>query len=87
MAGSDVNDQVRTLRQVRQENFLTCYEIFVCDDAMFTVSECMAISLTDLNGSAISPDEIQIATIIHQVSCSYHISLNFNAEEVGADGA
>ncbi|CZR65351.1 uncharacterized protein PAC_15251 [Phialocephala subalpina] len=67
MAGSEVNDQAQALRQVRHENFLTCYEIFVCDDAIFTVSECMAISLTDLNGSAIQPNEIQIATIIHQV--------------------
>jgi hypothetical protein len=86
MAASEVNDQAQALREVRHENFLTCYEIFVFDNAIFTVSECMAISLTDLNGSAISPNEIQIATIIHQVSCSYHISLNFNAEEVGADG-
>jgi hypothetical protein len=31
---------------------------FVCDDAIFTVSEYMAISLTDLNGSAIPPNEI-----------------------------
>jgi hypothetical protein len=47
----------------------------------------MAISLTDLNGSAIPPNEIQIATIIHQASCSYQNSLNFDTEEVGADGA
>ena len=71
IAGSEVNDQVQTLLQVRHENFLTCYEIFVCDEALFTVSEYMAISLADLNGSAIPPNEIQIATIIHQVSFSY----------------
>jgi hypothetical protein len=68
IAGSEVNDKAQVLRQVRHENFLTCYEIFGLDDAIFTVSECMAISLTDLNGSAIPPNEIQIATIIHQVS-------------------
>ncbi|KAH8772387.1 kinase-like domain-containing protein [Hyaloscypha finlandica] len=55
------------LLAVKHENFLTCYEIFVYDGAIFTVSECMAISLTDLNGSAIPPNEIQMATIIHQV--------------------
>jgi hypothetical protein len=68
IAGSEVNDKVPVLRQVRHENFLTCYKIFEFDDAIFTVSEYMAISLTDLNGSAIPPNEIQIATIIHQVS-------------------
>jgi hypothetical protein len=73
IAGSEPNNQAQTLRQVRHENFLTYYEIFVCDNAIFTVSECMAISLTDLNGSAIPPNEIQIATIIHQVSCSYKL--------------
>lgn len=86
IVGSEVNNKAQVLRQIRQENFLTCYEIFVFDNAIFTVSECMAISLTDLNGSAISPNEIQIATIIHQVSFSYQISLNFDAEKVGADG-
>ena len=86
IAGSEVDDQAQTLRQVRRENFLTCYEIFVCDDAIYTVSECMAISLTDLNGSAIPPNEIQIATIIHQVRCSYQNSLAFDTEVVGAKG-
>jgi hypothetical protein len=71
IAGSEVNEQAQILRQVRHENFLTCYEIFVCDDTIFTVSEYMAISLADLNGSAIPPNEVQIATIIHQVSYSY----------------
>lgn len=75
IVGSEVNNKAQALRQIRQENFLPCYEIFVFDDAMFTVSECMAISLTDLNGSAILPNEFQIATIIHQVSCSHQISL------------
>jgi hypothetical protein len=86
IVGSEVNNKAQVLRQIRQENFLTCYEIFVFDNAFFTVSECMAISLTDLNGSAIPPNEIQIATIIHQVNFSYQISLDFDAEKVGADG-
>ncbi|KAH6703054.1 kinase-like domain-containing protein [Leptodontidium sp. MPI-SDFR-AT-0119] len=67
IAGSEPNDQVQNLRQVRHENFLSYHEIFVCDNAVFTVSECMAVSLTDLNGSATPPNEIQIATIVHQV--------------------
>jgi hypothetical protein len=81
IAGSEVNNTAQMLRQVRHENFLACYEIFLFDDAIFTVSECMAISLTDLNGSAIPPNEIQIATIIHQVSFPYQISLNFDPEK------
>jgi len=67
IAGSEVDNTIQTLRQVRHENFLTCCDIFEFDDAMYTVSECMAISLMDLNGCAIPPNEIQIATIIHQV--------------------
>jgi hypothetical protein len=86
MAGSEVNDQAQTLRQVRDENFLTSYEIFVHGDAIFTVFECMAISLTDLNGSAIPPNEIQVATIAHEVSCYYQNSLGFDVEVVGANG-
>ncbi|KAH6698235.1 kinase-like domain-containing protein, partial [Leptodontidium sp. MPI-SDFR-AT-0119] len=66
-AGSEVNDQAQTLRQIRHENFLTCIEIFAYENAVFTVSECMAISLTDLNGSAIPPNEIQVATIVYEV--------------------
>ncbi|KAH6704268.1 kinase-like domain-containing protein [Leptodontidium sp. MPI-SDFR-AT-0119] len=66
-AGSKVNDQAQTLRQIRHENFLTCIEIFAYEGAVFTVSEYMAISLTDLNGSAVPPNEIQVATIAHEV--------------------
>jgi hypothetical protein len=68
IAGSEVNNTIQVLRQVRPENFLTCCEIFEFGDAIYTVSECMAISLTDLNRSATPPNEIQIATITHQVS-------------------
>lgn len=68
MAGSEVYDITQALRQVTDENFLTCCEIFEFDDAIFTVSECMVIFLTDLNGSTIPPNEIQIATIRNQVS-------------------
>lgn len=68
IAGLDVDDKAQVLRQVRHENILACYEIFGLHDAIFIVSEYMAISLTDLNGSAVPPSEIQIATIIHQVS-------------------
>jgi hypothetical protein len=85
-AGSEVNDQAHTLRQIRHENFLTCIEIFAFENAVYTVSECMAISLTDLNGSAIPPNEIQVATIAHEVSCYYQNSLGFDVKVVGANG-
>lgn len=65
IAESEVNDQAQTLCQVRHENSLTCYKIFVCDNAIFTVFKCMTISLADLNESAILLNKIQIATIIH----------------------
>jgi hypothetical protein len=68
IAGSEVDNITQVLRQVIHENFLTCCELFEFDDAIYTVSECMAISLTDLNGSATPPNEIQIATVIHQVN-------------------
>ena len=68
MVGSDINHRAQVIRQVRHDNFLKCYEIYALDEAIYTVSECMAISLTDLNSSAIPPNEIQIATILHQVS-------------------
>ena len=68
IAGSEADNRIQALCQVRHENFLTCHEIFEFDDVIYTISECMAISLMDLNGCAILPNEIQIATIIHQVS-------------------
>lgn len=70
IVGSEVNHKAQMLRQVRHENFLACYEIYAFDNTIFTVSEGRAISLADLNGSAIPPNEIQIVTIIYQVSCS-----------------
>lgn len=85
-AGSEVNDQAQALRQIRHENFLTCFEIFAYENAVFTVSECMAISLTDLNGCAIPPTEVQVATIVHEVSCCYQNSLGFDVKVVGANG-
>jgi hypothetical protein len=45
--------------------------MFALDKAIFIVSECVAISLADLNGSAIPLNEIQIATNVHQVSYSF----------------
>jgi hypothetical protein len=69
MIGSDVNEKAQVLRNLQHGNILPCYEIYGLDDAIFTVSECMAISLSDLKGSAIAPSETQIATIVHQV-CS-----------------
>ncbi|KAH8752339.1 kinase-like domain-containing protein, partial [Hyaloscypha sp. PMI_1271] len=62
IAGSE-----QALYEVRHENFLTCNEIFVCDDTVFTVSEYIAISLADLNRSTIPPNEIQVTIIIHKV--------------------
>jgi len=85
-AGSEVNDQAQTLRQIRHENFLTCIEIFAYENAIYTISECMAISLMDLNGSALPPNETQVATIAHEVSCYYPNSLGFGVNVVGANG-
>jgi hypothetical protein len=86
IAGSEVNDQAQALRQIRYENFLTCIKIFAYENAVFTVSEYIAISLTDLNRSAILPNEIQVATIIYKVSCCYQNSLGFNIKVIGANG-
>ncbi len=49
VAASEVNDQAQALHQVRHENFLACYKIFVCGYAIFIVSECMAITPADLS--------------------------------------
>ena len=46
----------------------------------------MAISLMDLNGSALPPNETQVATIAHEVSCYYPNSLGFGVNVVGANG-
>jgi hypothetical protein len=83
---SDVNKNAQVLRQVKHKNFLPCYEIFVSDNAIFTISEYMAISLADLNCSAIPPDEIQIATIVHQVSCLCQIPYKAATKQLGPGG-
>ena len=74
IVGSDINKRAEVLRQISHKNFVACHEIYVSGDTMFTVSECMAISLADLNGSAIPPNEAQIATIVYEASRSYQIS-------------
>jgi hypothetical protein len=85
-AGSEVNDQAQTLQQIRHDNFITYIEIFAYKNVVFTVFKYMAISLTDLNGSAIPPNEIQLATIAHEVNCCNQDFLGFDVKVVGANG-
>jgi len=71
VTGPEINHKIQVLRQVRHENFVLAYEVFLYNNMISIVFEYMAVSLVNINSSARGrPNELQVATIVHQVSCN-----------------
>lgn len=71
VTGPEINHKIQILRQVRHKNFVLAYEVFLYNNMISIIFEYMAVSLVNINSSARGrPNELQVATIVHQVSCN-----------------
>ena len=68
ITGSDTDHKVNVLQQIQHENLISAFEVFQFNNTTSIIFEYMAVSLDNINSSALRPNELQIATIIHQVS-------------------
>jgi len=66
LSGSDVQNQIRSLQQIRHANFVTALEAFQVDNAWLVAFEYMPISLSEFAGNPLL-DEIRVASIMGQV--------------------
>jgi len=58
---------VQVLRKVRHEYLVCPYEVFEDKSTAYIIFEYMAVSLDNINSSALHPNELQVSTIIRQV--------------------
>ena len=67
LSGSNVQDQIRSLRQIRHANFVTALAAFQVDHAWLVAFEFMPISLSEFAGNPLL-NELRVASILGQVS-------------------
>lgn len=67
---------VQVLRKVRHENLVWPHEVFEYNSTAYIIFEYMAVSLDNINSSALHPNELQVSTIIYQVSCIDRVCVN-----------
>ncbi|KAF2458844.1 kinase-like domain-containing protein [Lineolata rhizophorae] len=77
-------DQIRLMHRLYHKNLLSLYEVFYFDDAFYTVSEHMAISLTHVIGCPEPLTEGQLASITKQCLCgiSYLVSQGLSHTDI-----
>jgi hypothetical protein len=68
ITGVEPEHTAQVLRQVRRENFVSAHEVFCYNNVTSIIFEYMAVSLDNINSSALHPNDLQVATMIHQVS-------------------
>jgi hypothetical protein len=73
---SATDDKMRLILGLDDENLLCPYEVFKFEDAFYTISEHMAVSLNHFIGCDEPPSEAQLAAIARQVS-PQHLPLLF----------
>lgn len=64
--GDDVEDQVRSIQQIRHPRFLVCREVFSFEGSSAVAFEFISLSLAELAGNPLL-DELILASILGQV--------------------
>lgn len=77
--GHDAKEKLQMLQRIQHNNFISVLEIFSSEEAFHIIFERIPISLRHFAGIPYYPDELQLASIVGQVSTSRRDVCNLGA--------